>query len=332
MAREEMIEEQPFLFIFGCGRSGTTLLRSMFDSHPDIAIPGESGFIWQTRRRHERRSDFDVQSFVENLLSHRRFQRWGLDPEMIRASMFRDPPVEDFAAAIRRLYRLFADARGKERFGDKTPGHVLRLPVIASMFPEGRFIHLVRDGRDVTLSYLDIKEWGPASVAEAALYWKKRVQYGRRKGRALEAGRYTEVRYEDLIRDPETELRRLSQFANLAFHDEMLRYFERAGEVLDLEMHPHRHQGLHRPPTVGLRDWRTKMNDEDVSCFEALAGDVLTEFDYERRFKQTSPSAHVKSRVGASKAGIAKFERFARGATRRFQVRRNDSKSPAGGN
>jgi Sulfotransferase family len=323
--------EPPFLFIFGCGRSGTTMLRSMFDSHPGIAIPGESGFIWQARKRHERRTEFDVHSFVDSLLSHRRFQKWGLDAQSLRAAMFSDPPVEDFAAAIRRLYRLFADARGKERYGDKTPGHVLRLPLIASMFPEGRFVHLVRDGRDVTLSYMDIKEWGPASVPEAALYWKRRVQYGRRKGRALGPTRYTEVRYEDLVADPEAELRRLCGFASLAFHDEMLRYFERAGEVLDLEMHPHRHQGIHRPPTAGLRDWRTKMNDEDVSCFEVLAGDALTEFGYERRYSQTTASMQLKSRVGAGKAGMAKFERFARSATRRFRSRVGVRRSPTGG-
>lgn len=330
MTSEDTIAERPFLFIFGCGRSGTTLLRSMFDSHPEIAIPGESGFIWQTRKRLERGAEFDIESFVEGLLAHRRFQRWGLDPEMLRARMVGDPRVEDFADAIRRLYRLFAESRSKKHYGDKTPAHVLRLPLIADMFPEGRFVHLVRDGRNVTLSYLDIKEWGPASVAEAALYWKRRVEYGRQKGKSLGPARYTEIRYEDLVRDPERELRRLCQFVSLSFHDEMLRYFERAGEVLDLEMHPHRHQGLHRPPTSGLRDWRTKMDDEDVACFEALAGDTLTEFGYERRFEQTSASAHVKSRIGAGKAGIEKLERFARGATRRFRTRFNDS-SLAGG-
>ena len=309
----------PFVFIVGCGRSGTTMLRSMFDSHPDIAIPGESGFIWQRRGRYENRAGLDVDRFVTDLTAHRRFKRWGLTPAQVRDAL-ENGSVRTYAGCIRRLYRLYADARGKERYGDKTPAHVLRIPLIADLFPEARIIHLIRDGRNVAMSYMDIQEWGPSNVTEAARYWKRRVVHGRREGMKLGQDRYQEVTYEDLVNDPETELRRLCALADLAFDYSMLRYFERASEVLSLELHPHRHQGLFRPPTKGLRDWRTKMTEEQVSCFEAVAGETLEEFGYERRFDRISATSRLRVGLEVGATGLRRAEMITRAARRKLHA------------
>jgi hypothetical protein len=324
--------DSPFVFIVGCGRSGTTMLRSMFDSHPDIAIPGESGFIWQRKNRYEGTDGFDAQRFVDYLIGHRRFRRWGLDRSAV-ASALLDPAPTTYADALRRLYRLYADSRGVERYGDKTPGHVLRIDLLSDLFDEARVIHLIRDGRNVALSYMDIKEWGPSRVAEAALHWRRRVQQGRKDGRALGPDRYQEVTYEALVEDPETELRRLTSFADLAFNDSMLRYFERAPEVLTTELHPHRHQGLFKPPTKGLRDWRTTMNENDIACFEAVAGDALTDFGYERRFERVPPATRVKARMDVGAGRLRRSGRLAKGATKKVQrqlrsVGKSTSESP----
>ncbi|MGH2751091.1 MAG: sulfotransferase family protein [Actinomycetota bacterium] len=313
--------DTPFVFILGCGRSGTTMLRSMFDSHPDIAIPGESGFIWQRRNRYENRGGVDVRRFVSELTAHPRFKRWGLDRGLVQRELA-NPPTDGFADLIRRLYRVYADSRGKERFGDKTPAHVLRISQIAQLFPEARIIHLIRDGRNVAMSYVDIKEWGPSSVTEAALYWRRRVEHGRRDGGRLGENRYQEVTYEALVDDPESELRRLCAFVDLGFDESMLRYFERASEVLSLELHPHRHQGLYSPPTKGLRDWRTKMSDEDVARFEAVAGETLEEFGYGRRFDHISTASRIGASLEIGAVGLRRAEALARGASRKLDWRR----------
>jgi len=326
--------DSPFVFIVGCGRSGTTMLRSMFDSHPDIAIPGESGFIWRRRKRYEGGDGFDAGRFADYLLEHRRFRRWGIEPSAVQSALL-DPAPTTYADALRIVYRLYADTRDKERYGDKTPGHVLRIPLLTELFPESRIIHLVRDGRNVALSYMDIKEWGPSKVAEVALYWKKRVQRGRRDGLALGQERYQEVTYESLVEDPESQLRRLAAFAGLAYHDSMMHYFERAGEVLTTELHPHRHQGLYKPPTKGLRDWRTKMHADDVARFEAIAGTALEQFGYERRFERLPSSARLRAGMDVSTTQLRRTRQLARGAGRRVhrQLRPgvSSSKSAAGG-
>jgi hypothetical protein len=158
--------------------------------------------------------------------------------------------------------------------------NVMHIPFLARTFPEAHFIHLVRDGRDVALSYL-AADFGVESLGEAAIYWRRFVRTGYRDGRRL-GGRYREVRYEDLLEDPERVLRSLCEFVRLPYDPAMLRYQSQAERILATTSHAEHHQRIHLPPTRGLRDWRTQMDRRQVVLFEALAGDVLTEFGYER--------------------------------------------------
>ena len=156
-----------------------------------------------------------------------------------------------YADVIRCLNASYARSRGKTRYGNKTPKHVLHMPEIAELFPEARFVHIVRDGRDVALSYLS-KDFGPSDVRSAADVWRARVERGRADGARLGERRYAELRYEDLLTDPEAELRTICAFLDLPFDDAMLRYHEN-GPVPSLRRDPNEH--LAKPPTKGLRDW-----------------------------------------------------------------------------
>jgi hypothetical protein len=283
-ASDEAMATTPFPFIVGVGRSGTTLLRAILDSHPDMAIPGESHFIPEFvghARRYGQRGAFLWERFLLDLARHPRFRMWGL-PEDRVLTLFRQEPPASFAAAFRRLYALFAEVRGKARYGDKTPAYVNRMPMLARLFPEASFIHLVRDGRDVALSRLDHPTMS-ASPLELAILWKRGVEKGRRAGRGLGPGRYLEIRYEDLVEEPEALTRSVCSFINLAFDPGMLRYHERADEIIRPTQHPRSHARIRLPPIGGLRDWRTQMPPADVKTFDVVAGGLLEELGYERR-------------------------------------------------
>lgn len=274
--------DAPFPFVVGRGRSGSTLLRAMLDSHPEMAVPPESHFIPffdGHRTRYEDGGGFAPERFLEDLLRYSRFQRWGLPEEEVREAFAASPP-RTVADAVRRAFAVYARHQGKARYGDKTPEYVMHLPTLARLFPEARFVHLVRDGRDVTLSYLDVR-FGPSTVAESALLWKRFVREGRVAGRALGADRYLELRYEDLVDDPERELHRICAFVDLRYDDAMLRYFERAEEVVSGVVSRRGHRNIFLPPTSGLRDWRRDMRPRDVAVFEAVAADLLEELGYE---------------------------------------------------
>jgi hypothetical protein len=272
-----------FPFVVGVGRSGTTLVRAILDTHPDMAIPGESHFIpvmVKEGRRYEAPSGFRQDRFLEDLTRHQRFRRWGLPEERVRSSFSLDPPIS-LAAAIRRVYALVAEGRGKARYGDKTPAYVHHISSLAALFPEARFVHLVRDGRDVALSRLDHPTMS-SSLSDLAVLWKRGVEKGRRTGGRLGPERYLEIRYEDLVKDPEGVARALCGFIGLEFDPVVLRYHERAGEIIRPTQHPQSHGRIHLPPTSGLRDWRTQMAPGDVVLFDILAGGLLEALGYER--------------------------------------------------
>lgn len=305
-ARSPSVHVPAFPFIVGCHRSGTTLLRATLDSHPAVAIPGESHFVSALARAHRRRrfeigGELDVGMFLAVLNQSHHYRDWGLpDDEVIQA--LTASPTADVAGGLRRLYGLYARRRHKPRYADKTPAHVLAIPAIARLFPEARFVHIVRDGRDVALSNVAIAEWGPRTLPDAALWWRRRVRAGRRAGRRLGARRYLEIRYEHLVDDPEPVLRTVCAFLDLEFDERLLDPSDRADEVLASVRYPHQHERLRQPPTPGVREWKTEMQRDDVLLFESLAGDVLSEVGYERRYDRVPRRARVDAAAIAWKA------------------------------
>lgn len=295
----------PFPFIVARGRSGTTLLRAMFDSHPQMAVPPESHFLvtmGRRRRRYERRDGFAVERFVEDLANHYGFRRWDIDAGSVRTRLA-ESGAATYAQAMREVFGLYAERQGKSRFTEKTPMNVIHIPFLSRVFPESRFIHLVRDGRDVALSYLDA-DFGVESVGEAAIYWRRFVRKGRRDGARL-GPRYREVRYEDLLADPEAVLRSLCAFVEIPYDPDMLTYHRQADRILETTSHREHHERLHLPPTKGLRDWRSQMDGANLTLFEALAGDVLDETGYERGAGQISIPTRVRA-VGVQIATLAR--------------------------
>lgn len=279
----ETTPRPPFIFIVGRGRSGTTLVRAILDSHPLLAIPGESHFLVSMatcRRYREKNGRVDIRGFVADLLASAHFRAWGLAEGEVSDSYLRDPPG-NIADALRRPYELYARMQGKPRYGDKTPIHVLHIPLLSQLFPEARFLHVIRDGRNVALSYLSVP-FGPDTLVEAALRWKWAVRSGRRAGMRLGPTRYMEIRYEALVEDPESVMRGVCSFLDLPFDPIMLRYYDRASDLLGSVDSISHHKNLLLPPTKGLRDWRLEMDPYDVALFDVLAGDLLDELGYRR--------------------------------------------------
>src|SRR5688572_10431129 len=221
-----MPQGTPPFFIVGSARSGTTLLRLMLNAHRRVAVPPESRFVTEIKYDTE---PIGVESFLRALGSHKRFEAWDLPLEAVKREIEGDPVP--YADALAAAYRAYAHVNGKEVWGDKTPRYVEHVPFIARLFPDSRFIHLIRDGRNVALSYANVP-FGPKNVAKAAVLWAERVKKGCDDGRALSAGRYLEIRYEDLVDDAAGEARDICEFLQLEFDPGMLDYTERARDAV----------------------------------------------------------------------------------------------------
>lgn len=294
------LQPAPPFFIVGSARSGTTFLRLTMNAHPDIAVPPESRFITEL---HQGTDEVEVGDFLHQLASHPRFAAWELPIEAVQAQLHGLTRVS-YADAIVAAYTAYAHARAKSRWGDKTPRYVVNIPELAALFPSSRFIHLIRDGRDVTLSYADVP-FGPTNVAKAAELWANRVAKGLRDGRKLERGRYIEIMYTDLVEDNEGEVKDICAFVGAPFHEAMLDPQETKKGALARADKYNKH--VTEQPIRRVRSWKTDMPPEHIEIFEAVAGDVLSELGFERRYPNPSLSARLKAKAGIAGAPVAKI-------------------------
>jgi hypothetical protein len=283
----------PAPFVVGVNRSGTTLLRLMLDAHPDLAIPPETHFVPDLIARAERRG-VTAEDLVAVVVAQREWGDLGFTEEEL-LERFRSVSPLTATGALRSFYEAYAGRAGKSRWGEKTPAYAKSMVRIHRVLPEARFVHLLRDGRDVWLSRRKSSAT-PPSAARVAVRWKERIQ--RARDQAPRVPHYLEVRYEDLVLDTEPVLRRVCEFIELEFDPAMLEYHERAEERL-AEMKrdlPARGQRPHQPASKRMaihaltteppkaervHRWRSQMPDSDRVEFEREAGDLLAELGYE---------------------------------------------------
>lgn len=291
----------PPFFIVGSARSGTTLLRVILNAHSEVAVPPESRFVTELWNGSD---EVDPEDFIERLASHRQFQGWSLDPDLVRRELGGGDHIT-YARAVEGTYFAYMRAHGKTRWGDKTPRYVLKLPFLARLFPDARFVHLIRDGRNVALSYAKVP-FGPKTAPKAAAVWSERIMTGVRDGRPLGPERYLELRYEDLVEDPERRTRELCDFLSLNFEPSMLDYTEKVDEMVFEKAstyNPH----VFEKPKAGVRSWETEMPESHVKLFEAVAGETLEMFGYPRRYPGPSLATKVAASLGRLGAPVGRL-------------------------
>ena len=292
--------EYPVPFVVGVGRSGTTLLRLMLDSHPDLAIPPETHFLnplIQASGRLRWSPKTAARTLVRD--ERRRWNDFGLTEEELVEAYQQINPFNT-TDAVRGFYFLYASKFGKHRWGDKTPDYIRKMKKLQNHIPEARFIHVIRDGRDAGLSQnkrvIKRGKRDPVPAREMARRWRKRIVKSRLDAEEVE--HYIEVRYEDMITDTEGVLRRVCDHIELDFDPVMLTYYEHAGERLQ-EMagalpakkgRPEREAGERidahalttKPPQADrVAVWKTEMDPAENADFEEVAGYLLEDLGYE---------------------------------------------------
>jgi len=304
-----MENSPPAPFIVGAGRSGTTLLRLMLDTHPELAIPPETHFIidlvsWQRRvfdkifllfKEFRWKGVFNQRDFFFRILvNHERWGDFQIPADALKARIANVHPF-NMGEGFRAFYRLYAERFGKARWGDKTPRYVKSMILIQRCLPEVRFIHIIRDGRDVALSVRDL--WfGPNTIKEAANRWVWTIKEARRQAQNLH--HYLEVRYEDLILKTEETLRQVCKFIDLPWNPLVLSYYQRSPErLIELKrdvattgsrtiVEAGKRVGIHEltthpPDPARIGRWKSEMKDSERKIFEEIAAPTLRELGYE---------------------------------------------------
>ena len=288
--------EQPGVFIVGSGRSGTTLLRLILDSHTDMAISDESEFLaCFSRYRHIQvhakeqinRVVDDLIHFFMEMYPGEQNQYW---LNLIRR--FQDEIIVSSASIVEILqsvYCVFIRESGKPIWGDNTPQYLFLIPFLKTLFPNIKIIHLIRDGRDVHLSMANLP-WGPNNITMSAHYWKHVMNTGEQYKQSHQ-GSWMDVRYEDLLQEPATCLSQICRFLDVTYEPSMLDFYKTAEEKLPEHLLKTQFQKTTSPidPKNSYK-WKKRLNPDEVRIFERIAGKELAQFGYEVSTTDGSPS------------------------------------------
>jgi len=263
------------IFIVGCPRSGTTLLRDLLRSHPNLTLPPETQLIPRFYRAYgDPSSDREAWLLARRILQNPRIASWGISTSEADFAGCRS-----FSGVIRRLFEVWAAKEGKPRWGDKTPHNVRHLPLILRLFPEAQVIHIIRDGRDAALSWIRAG-FEPRNLYVAARMWNDWVAKGRRDGALLPPGTYFELRYETLLAEPEAAMRGVCDFLNEHYFSAVLTpnpIQHESGWRIRERTDPAFRSGIVRTNSGG---WRSAMNLRQRTLFESVAGGLLAELGY----------------------------------------------------
>lgn len=199
---------QPF-FIVGSGRCGTTLLRRILQASFEIHIPPESwGLGYAIHHFKQKRWYLDWAQLADIVVStyEHRSHDWFESPPTGLVDEVIGWPSESRSlySLLDRICRYHGEAVGAEfsRWGDKTPMHVGYMSTILKVFPDARFIHLIRDGVDVAYSWSQVEHEESEDLIGGAKRWAEAVSEARRfAGRHPE--KLIEIRYEEMCRKPE---------------------------------------------------------------------------------------------------------------------------------
>lgn len=273
------------IFIFGCPRSGTTLLSLMLHSHSRIAIPPETRFLMPVYRRRAMFGDLTVRENRRDLALYilrtpgRNFRHLELPRQPLRKQIVHGAPT--IGSALGTVYRSYAARFGKERWGDKRPTYFRNVDAIRTLFPDVQFVHLVRDGRDCVASLKRMSWWRQDSI-DAMAMWTHSVDCGRRAASRLPADTFYAVRYEQLVTDPRGELMALCEFLGEEFEEAMLESHRVAAPALPEKQRTEWHANTAKQVnaaaiggyTEGLEPWELRL-------LEFVAGGRLRRLGYD---------------------------------------------------
>ena len=284
------LDELPVFFIVGRGRSGSTLLRSLFDAHPRVLIPLESRFVQYLYYNYPVKKRWTLKTAIRALDDlESGFEPLSLNRDSLIEELEKHAPDLSLERVCKLIYLHSHSEFPKEEIqilGDKNPRYTFFTPQLLKLFPNARFIHLVRDYRDNIVSVQRsgklIKESGNTyfSMGRWSLYNRFIVKYQKKY-----PDRFARVHFEELIRDPELVMKNLCVFLDLDYDPEMLEYHKRLGKYFKEEGFNALHKSLQTPfdlSKIGI--WEHELPQEKAIHCEVLGGRFPEKMGYPPRF------------------------------------------------
>ena len=264
------------IFIIGSQRSGTSFLYRLIQKHLKIGFGRDNGnfvrFLKLLPYYEPLENEANLRKLIKDIIAipefKKRFKGFQIDID----DFIQNLEERSYREVVREFYAEWACHNAMIRWGGKTPDYSLHAKTLYELFPDAKFIHIIRDGRDVALSLFNL-DWGAKDSLIAAKHWEERVASALAFGKQLDAGTYMEMRYEQLVQYPEKEFERLIHF---------IEYEEDRTKIIE--------DFKRETSPIVKRDnfdkWRTKLSKRQIKTFEHVGGKLLQELSYEVVFPE----------------------------------------------
>ncbi len=280
-----------FFFIIGRPRSGTTLLRTVMDAHPQTKIPLESQFVLNmySQFRNKKWNKKTKIEFIQLIKPQRKISAWQLNWNDVTRT-FLETDIQSYQQAVLILYQKFYSVFPKEKiiyFGDKTPSYSFQsyfIKTLMKIFPEAKFIHLIRDYR-ANASSVKKFEFSAPIVSLISTRWKISLKHIT-KIKKTHPDKWHTVKYENFVDNPLEELKKIEQFLGIDHHPEALEYYKyekKAFELFsDVDGYKKFHANLFKPISNAYKDsWKEKLSEQEIKICDTAVGKWGKKVGYE---------------------------------------------------
>jgi hypothetical protein len=289
------IKKLPIVFIIGRGRSGTSLLQTIFDANPGVITANESLFILHLRQKYQSVNIWGtekINEFITDLYKDKTFAYlWGIDKEVLKNKISAYPSTElSFAVLCKLVYLTVSSPFPKdaiELIVDKNPKHSFFINELKSIFPEAKFIHLIRDYRDNIISCR--KTFKIRDVASLAQRWKRQNMHIEARKGANKAIFYT-LQYEQLVQQPEKYVNELCTFTNITFSQSMFDFHKTTSKIYSKEAPVNEvmtdivqkiHRNLLNPINSNqVNKWKNELSNAEIEIIDYVTGSYAKKYGY----------------------------------------------------
>ena len=279
------------------------MLGLMIHAHPRLAMPPETRFVLECWRRREEWGDLSTWRLRRDLGdaivgaggTHSNFRdlqlrRWATRHRIVQEA-------RTLGTAFGIVFDEFAKAHGKARWGDKRPAYFEEVDVLLRLFPDAQIVHIVRDGR-ATVASLKGMPWWPVPSTASMATWALSEWCLQRDAARLPADTFHSLRYEDLVRDPRSELTRLCAFLDEEFDEAMLEPHKVRDVVPERKTW---HKNLDEGVNASAVDaWRKRLDPWEIGLMEQALGRQLTRNGYLLSGRGTRPPLRKRADYHAS--------------------------------
>ena len=305
------------VFIGGHPRSGTTLLGAMLGAHRECICTPESPFKARVFRNLRKGgiNTIDIQTAFEMIRNSWRFKLWGLPIQPVPYD-----EISSYQELILWLVKSYAKKTGKPEstfWIDHTPANIEHADTLIKLFPDSRLLHIIRDGRAVAASIMHL-DWGANTIDRAAHSWVRKVSHYVGVESSLGAERIMQIKFEELIQEPESTLKNICRFINIDFQSHMV-----TGSGFKVPKYTvQQHSLLGKKLDVKrVSAWEKDLTPRQIEIFESIAGGLLQSLGYPLKYGLNARGMTVTEKIVSGAREV-----YMRKVVNKFRRRKRKSK------